>query len=267
MRPKARPGLVLAAWITGPLACILTLATMVWLAAPAAPSTASLGVLATSVPFAGTPAVGALFTVSDGQLGSHFCTASVVDSPAGNLVLTAAHCLKGFPDNGSPGIAFVPGYNDGLAPAGVWMVTRIFVDASWAAKADPDDDFAFLTVAQPGRSTPIESVTGAEILGVGQPPAGMVRVIGYPDAQNVPIICQNRASQASRTQMQFDCDSFTTGTSGGPFLIGTGARGDDMVIGVIGGYQQGGDSADVSYAAVFDRKIQALYNAVSVSER
>src|SRR5215831_11917748 len=31
--------------------------------------------------FNGTPAVGALFTVSGGQLGRHFCTASVVDSP------------------------------------------------------------------------------------------------------------------------------------------------------------------------------------------
>jgi len=29
------------------------------------------------------------------RLGSHFCTASVVDSRAGNLVLTAAHCLAG----------------------------------------------------------------------------------------------------------------------------------------------------------------------------
>ena len=267
MRSKAGRGLVFAGWVTAPLACILTLATMVWLAAPAAPSTASLGVLATSVPFAGTPAVGALFTVSDGRLGSHFCTASVVHSPAGNLVLTAAHCLKGFPDTGSPGIAFVPGYDDGAAPAGVWMVTRTFVDAAWAARADPDDDFAFLTVAQPGRSTPIESVTGAEILGVGQPPAGMVRVIGYPDAQNEPIICENRASQASRKQLQFDCDSFTTGTSGGPFLVRTGARGDDTVIGVIGGYQQGGDLPDVSYAAVFDQKILTLYNAVSVSDR
>ena len=34
--------------------------------------------------FAGTPAVGALFTASAGRLGQHFCTASVVDSPAGD---------------------------------------------------------------------------------------------------------------------------------------------------------------------------------------
>ena len=43
--------------------------------------------------FAGTPAVGALFTISEGRLGSHFCTASVIDSPHHDLVITAAHCV------------------------------------------------------------------------------------------------------------------------------------------------------------------------------
>ena len=56
----------------------------------------------------GTPAVGALFTISGGQLGQHFCTASVVDSPVGDLVITAAHCLQGK----QPGqVAFVPEYH------------------------------------------------------------------------------------------------------------------------------------------------------------
>jgi V8-like Glu-specific endopeptidase len=263
MRWKGKLRLPRAAWITAPLSFVLTVAAIAWLAAPAAPATASLSALATPVSFSGTPAVGALFTVSDGRLGKHFCTATVVNSPAGNLVLTAAHCLKGHSGTGSPGIAFVPGYDNGTAPLGVWPVTRTFVDTAWATTADPDDDFAFLTVAQPGRSTPVESVTGAENLGISQPSAGLVRVIAYPDAQNDPIICQNRTSMSSPTQTQFDCDGFTVGTSGGPFLTGAG---DQTVIGVIGGYQQGGDSADISYAAVFGPKVQALYNT-SVSER
>jgi V8-like Glu-specific endopeptidase len=261
MRRTNRHRLLRAAWITAPLSLVLALVTTVWLAVPAAPAAASMPLVGTSVPFGGTPAVGALFTVSDGRLGSHFCTASVVESPAGNMVLTAAHCVKGYSDTGSPNMAFVPGYDNGVAPVGVWMVTRIFVDAAWTATADPDDDFAFLTVAQPGRSTPIESVTGAEVLGVGQPSAGMVRVIGYPDAQNEPIICENLTSRLSPTQTQFDCDNFTVGTSGGPFLVGTGPGGADAVIGVIGGYQQGGDSANISYAAVFGQKVQALYDS------
>ena len=262
MRWKARRGLLRAAWITAPLSLVLALAAIVWLAAPAAPATASLSALDTPVSFSGTPAVGALFTTSDGQLGKHFCTASVVSSPAGNLILTAAHCMKGYTGTGSPGIAFVPGYDDGAAPFGVWQVTRIFVDTAWSTTADPDDDFAFLTVAQPGHSAAIQSVTGAENLGTGQPSAGLVRVIGYPDAQNEPVICQNSTSMLSPTQTRFDCDGFTNGTSGSPFLTGAG---DQTVVGVIGGYQQGGDSPDTSYAAVFSQKVQALYDT-SVSQ-
>jgi V8-like Glu-specific endopeptidase len=249
-----------AAWFAGPLALLLGLAMIVWLAAPAAPATAALTALATPIPFRGTPTVGALFTVSDGRLGTHFCTASVVHSPAGNLVLTAAHCLAGNPGTGPGGIAFVPGYDDGAAPAGVWLVTQVFVDPAWAATADPDDDFAFLTVAQPGQSTPIEKITGAEGLGTGAAPAAMVHVIGYPDAQAEPIICQNRTSMFSPTQTQFDCDGYTEGTSGSPLLTGAAtASGEQTVIGVIGGYQQGGDSPDVSYAAAFGPSVQALY--------
>jgi hypothetical protein len=91
--------------------------------------------------------VGALFTTSSGQLGKHFCTASVVDSPAGDLLMTAAHCVTG---------------------------TSGTIDSS----ASQDDDFAFLRVSDPSSTIPIEDETGAE-------------------------------------KLEFDCDGYTNGTSGG----------------------------------------------------
>jgi hypothetical protein len=61
--------------------------------------------------------------------------------------------------------------------------------------------------------------------------------------------------------MQFDCGSYTDGTSGSPFLIGIAAgAGTGTVIGVIGGYQQGGDSANISYSATFGPNVAALYD-------
>jgi len=249
-----------AAWILAAL--ILTIAITVVLPTNAAPTEMRLTALATPIPFSGTPTVGALFTVRNGRLGSHFCTASVVNSPQGNLILTAAHCMAGISETSPSGIAFVPGYADGATPAGIWPVTRIFVDSAWAADANPDDDFAFLTVAQSGH-TSLESITGAEKLGTGDPPADIVRVIGYPDAQNQPIICQNRTTMFSATQTQFDCDDFTVGTSGSPLLAGAGGPGPGghgTVVGVIGGYEQGGDSPDVSYSAAFGQNAQALYD-------
>jgi len=207
--------------------------------------------------FAGTPAVGALFTTSAGQLGQHFCTASVVDSPAGDLVITAAHCVTGT----SGTIDFVPGYDRGNQPYGVWTVTKVYIDQAWTSSSSDDDDFAFLRVSQPGSSVPVENVTGAERLATGTPASRqMVQVIGYPNATNQPITCQDRLRQPMAGQLEFDCDGYTNGTSGGPFLSDVDqATGQGLVIGVIGGYQQGGDTPQVSYSAVLGANAAALY--------
>jgi V8-like Glu-specific endopeptidase len=184
-----------------------------------------------------------------------------VDSPAGDLLVTAAHCVTGYSDRAPAGLAFVPGFGNGKAPYGVWTVTRIFVDSAWENTSNPDDDVAFLTVVQPGGDTPIENVTGAERLGIGQPSSAVVRVTGYPNTQNQPVSCQNRISTFSPGQLQFNCDNYTTGTSGSPFLTDMDAdAGAGMVIGVIGGYEQGGDSANVSYSATFGQNVAALYD-------
>ena len=66
--------------------------------------------------FSGTPAVGALFSTSAGKLSQHFCSASVINSPHGDLVITAAHCVT----HTSGTVVFVPGYNNGTTPYGVW---------------------------------------------------------------------------------------------------------------------------------------------------
>src|SRR5215831_10507079 len=111
-----------------------------------------------------TPDVGALFTVSGGQLGRHFCTASVVDSPPGDLAITAAHCVSRM----APGqIAFVPGYRSGVAPYGVWLTSEVLSDSAWQASKDPDHDVAFLVVHRTGSGDRIQDLTGGEQLGIG----------------------------------------------------------------------------------------------------
>jgi V8-like Glu-specific endopeptidase len=207
--------------------------------------------------FAGTAAVGALFTTSQGKLGSHFCSASVVNSPAGDLVITAAHCVTGV----SGTLAFVPGYDKGAAPYEVWTVTRVYVDQAWRSSADPNDDVAFLKVSQSWSSVPIEDVTGAEQLGSGaagaRPPA---EVIGYPNSSGQPITCENPVTKPMEDQLEFDCGGYTDGTSGGPFLVQVSQKtGQGTVVGVVGGYKQGGDTPDVSYSAMFGANVAALY--------
>lgn len=204
------------------------------------------------------PTVGALFTVSSsGTLVSHFCTASVVDSPAGNLLVTAAHCVSAR----SPGeVAFVPDYADGRMPYGIWTVTRVFVDQAWSASADPDDDFAFLVVSQRGSKAKLQELTGGEAIETGTPAGQKVTVAGYPDGLGNLIACVNTALAYSPTQFVFDCGGFADGTSGSPLLAGITSPGSPgTVIGVIGGFQQGGDTPSVSYAARFSTEMAALY--------
>lgn len=211
-----------------------------------------------AVPFTGIPAVGALFTVtSGGGLGVHFCSASVVDSPGRDLLITAAHCVSG---NGSGPIAFVPAYDDGRMPYGIWRVTRIIVDQSWVSSADPDADVAFLVVTGPSGAK-IQDITGGERLGIGQGGAGqVVSVVGYPEGVNSPVRCDNLARAFSPTQLEFNCGGYTDGTSGGPLLEDVSpASGLGTVIGVIGGYQQGGNTASVSFAARFGALVADLY--------
>jgi V8-like Glu-specific endopeptidase len=205
----------------------------------------------------GMAAVGALFTSSNGKLGSHFCTASVVDSPHGDLAVTAAHCVTGM--TGTT-IVFVPGYESGDDPYGQWTVSKIYVDKAWTASASANDDVAFLKLAQAGSSVPIEDVTGAETLATGTSARQLVEVIGYPDTSDQPIACRNWTTQPMSDQLEFDCDGYTDGTSGGPFLADVNAaNGQGTVIGVIGGYEQGGLTPAISYSAEFTTNVSSLY--------
>ncbi len=206
----------------------------------------------------GTPAVGALFTTAGSGLGQHFCTASVVASPVQDLVITAAHCLSGY----QPGqVEFVPGYHRGQQPFGVWQVTQIFVDEAWSSSGNPDDDVAFLAVHQPGNAAQVQDLTGGETLATGWKAAQLAQVIGYPDGRQRPITCTSRTRAFRGHQMEFDCGGYTNGTSGGPFLVKVrAATGLGTVLGVIGGYEEGGDTPSVSYSARFGQQVRSLYN-------
>jgi hypothetical protein len=213
--------------------------------------------------FDGVAPVGALFTENSGKLGSHFCTASVVQSPHGDLAVTAAHCVTGVASQ----IAFVPGYANGTEPYGIWQVTKVYTDQAWQTSQDPDDDVAFLQLSSTsGATQPIEQVTGAEQLATGAPAQQLVQVIGYPDGADQPVSCLNWAKVFSPTQLVFDCGGYPNGTSGGPFLADvSGSTGQGTVIGVIGGYEQGGDTPQVSYSVAFGPAVAVLYQTAESS--
>lgn len=207
--------------------------------------------------FNGVRTVGALFFTTGTQ--AHFCTASVVDSATLDLVLTAAHCVYG--SGYATNIAYVPEWHQGVSPYGSWAVRSITVAAGWKQSQDPDLDFAFLAVAPPpGTWRPIQLVTGGLLLGVNAGYAHPITVIGYNNTDDQPIDCASTSFRFETSQMEFYCNNFQDGTSGGPWILHFDpVTGGGIVFGDIGGYEQGGDYPWASYSPYYSGSILKLF--------
>ncbi|MEV6833372.1 trypsin-like peptidase domain-containing protein [Streptomyces sp. NPDC051133] len=218
------------------------------------PPTQAMGTTGDVVADRQTARVGALFDAdrADDLSGGHLCTASVVHSPHGDLIVTAAHCVS---DTGTD-LVFVPGYRNGHAPNGVWKLEHRYLPDGWTKDQDEDSDLAFATVDdQDGKA--IEDVVGANRFTTGTATgATAVTVIGYPDSRETPISCTNKPTSQSSTQQRIDCPAFTLGTSGSPWINSEG-----QVVGVLGGYDEGGDTDDVSYSVTLGSQAADLYKA------
>ncbi|TRO62075.1 serine protease [Streptomyces sp. IB201691-2A2] len=207
-----------------------------------------LGVTVTAPVSAGNARVGVLV-----RGGAHYCTASVVHSEGRDLIVTAAHCLTG---SGSGGIEFVPGYREGKAPYGEWAVARTYVGDGWKGRQDEDSDVAFARLVSRGGEE-IEDVVGGNwlVAGRGRSPVGRaVTVVGYPRAREAPVWCTNISTAYGDSQQRIECPGYSGGTSGSPWIDAEG-----RVVGVLGGFQQGGTTDDVSYSVVLGGEAAALY--------
>jgi hypothetical protein len=115
-------------------------------------------------------------------------------------------------------------------------------------------------VLQPHDGQNIEDVLGANQLSLDSGYRYLVRVTGYPSSASSPITCLNWTSRQSAAQLRFDCDGFTGGTSGSPWVTRFDPRTrTGTIVGVIGGYQQGGDTAATSYSSYLGAAVERLY--------
>jgi V8-like Glu-specific endopeptidase len=202
--------------------------------------------------------IGAIFDKDDS--GDHFCTASVVQSPGRNMLITAAHCAFDS-DAGATidNLVFAPDYRNGDEPTGLWKVKKVIVDDRWIKSNDENADVAFL-VLDSKNGKEIQDVLGGNTLGIDRGFNNKVKITGYPTSRNTPITCQNRTTKFSDTQLRIQCTDFEGGTSGSPWLADYDPKSHTgTVIGVLGGHQGGGDEDDVSYAAYFNDEIAKLY--------
>jgi V8-like Glu-specific endopeptidase len=192
--------------------------------------------------------------------GGHFCSGTVVSGGDADLVVTAAHCVTSGPGvAASADLEYAPAYRNGTAPYGVWKAARVTVDPRWTEHADPDLDVAFIELA-PRDGQRVTEVVDAQRIAFGTPGRGAVRLTGYPDGADDPLTCLGTMSRRADGQLRVACTGYAPGTSGTPWLTDYAPDTHTWtVVGVIGGFQQGGDTDDVSYSPYFGPDVQHLY--------
>jgi Trypsin-like peptidase domain len=200
---------------------------------------------AVAAPVNPDPRVGAVFF---GGTELHACTGSVLHSAAGNLVLTAAHCLA--PDVSA---TFVPGFARKATPADLWTVDVLYLDPGWIADQDPRADYAIARVSRVEGGSVEAEVGSAFSLGAAPARGSSVSVIGYPaGVGGMPIGCQTSTGITGGGYPSLRCAGMANGTSGAPWISGSN------VVGVIGGLHGGGCAENLSYSPPFDRHVTDL---------
>jgi V8-like Glu-specific endopeptidase len=172
------------------------------------------------------------------------CSASVVPSRRGNVILTAAHCVID-PETGTlaGSLIFVPGYHNGVGPDGTWEATHYETTKSWAEwekrKVTPPNEGEDLTLllleanqeeknGHYGEN--VERVVGSLGIAFDQACSQTYTQYGYPaeSPYNGEILYSHVAAYAGTDTNSAIlprpvkiASDFTRGASGGPWTIGS----------------------------------------------
>jgi hypothetical protein len=196
-------------------------------------------------PVAPDPRVGAVFL---GSASLHTCTGGVLDSPGGNLIITAAHCLAEGVDT-----AFVSGFNNDAAPEDAWHVDAAYLDPRWVASQDPLADVAIARVSRGSGGTVQAQAGGGLTLAPAPKPGTLITVSGYGvGVGGGPVGCRTATAPNTRGFPSLACAGLVDGLSGAPWIDGS------TVTGVIGGIDGGGCNDKLSYSPPFDDAVTGL---------
>jgi V8-like Glu-specific endopeptidase len=212
--------------------------------------------------------VGRLFFTAEPGVDES-CTATVVPSATKDVALTAGHCVNGGLDRfDNPikivNVVFVPGYDHGKAPHGVFPVRAFAWPSTYSGPTSGTDDDAVLAL------DPVDGrhVAGTQDVSFDRPPSPVdTTMLGYPVSRaaggEALFSCTRPATLKANsvtTTWNTDCD-LAGGSSGGPWLRGfdpaTG-RGTIFSVTSRGTMTEDGVTTDLSGAAFTD-PVRALY--------
>jgi V8-like Glu-specific endopeptidase len=194
---------------------------------------------ATSPPYS---ANGRLFVRQGGRSG--YCSATAINSPTRQLVLTAGHCVNSGPlylhgrSVWSSYLEFVPAYSGGIAPFGAFVAPRnaIFAPKPWIKGGNSNFDVGvFLAMPNANGQNVADAVGGGATIVVDQDRHQTFQTFGYPGATRRLNTCTSpytgddriTYSLAGPPTMAIRCH-WIPGASGGGWLIAGGTEIDGL---------------------------------------
>ena len=169
---------------------------------------------------------------------TYLCSASLIKP---GIVVTAAHCVANFGQRQFySNWQFVPAYNNGSAPYGVWRAASATVLTAYYAGTDPcaqsgvicQDDVAVLTLQSQSGSYAGNRTGwygyGWNGYGFNGSSQGLIDQLGYPVALDGGLLMQRNDSQGFKSS-SFSNNTIigslmTGGSSGGPWLVNLGVQ-------------------------------------------
>jgi hypothetical protein len=153
------------------------------------------------------------------------CSGSATSSTNHDVVSTAGHCVNEGPGAFATNWAFVPAYNNGSAPFGVWTARNLVTTGQWANSGDINYDTGFAVMNTLGGSH-LTDVVGGQGVAFNLARHLSYQLFGYPAAP--PFDGETLQSCAGTafddtfggTQSQGVPCNMTGGSSGGPWFTG-----------------------------------------------
>lgn len=210
------------------------------LVAAAAPAIAGVSTAFTQVPNPeeAPNAVNGRIFLRQGRLYG-YCSGTAINSPTRALVLTAGHCVGSGPERGhrnvpSNFLAFVPAYNGGVAPFGVFVAIRgqVFAPKQWTLHGNPNFDMgAFLTRPNAEGVNVADAVGGGATIALDLDRHQSFQTFAYPGETKQMKTCSSPYIGDDPLTYRFPGPPTQTirchwppGSSGGGWLINGGAE-------------------------------------------
>ena len=219
---------------------------------------------------------------------NYVCSATVVNSPHGNVILTAGHCALD-PETGtitSTNLIFIPGYRNRVAPFDVWKIARgkvIGLTKTWSETAKegsrPNEggDLAFIELQDNDQGESVEEAVGSSFgVAFDQPCIQTYTQFGYPAESpytGESLYSHTAAYAGADTVGGFTpvpmkiASDFTRGASGGPWAVGLSGSAAPTVLSLTAygyesqpGYLYGpyfGEAAKKAYTVVTKESLPA----------